>query len=259
MPIPQTLAPASCDVTVMPDAVVAVVRCACGARHESLIDVQHLPEGYVAERGLGALFETFGPGVPPLAIARWLGGHRDCAAHPRPQAVPKHAEILVEAVWDSAVEMVAAGQDVLNMVYVLLADGELLALPLDEFRKVANRCGRNGPMAGEQAAHATVRHLARQTGRQAVAAVAIAECWLTPGGATTGSAPAALEPAEALVLWATTPSAGLTRIAEIGRTGGAKHPGVVGEPATVPLDTPCPLLDGLLADIVEARPVWGTK
>ena len=247
LPIPQTLAPASGDLTVMPDAVVAVVRCVCGARHEANIDVQHLPPDYVAERGLGALFETLGPGAPPLAIARWLEGHRDCAAHPRPQSLPERASMLTEAVWESAVEMVAAGQHVLNMLYVLLADGEPLALPLDRFREIAKRCGRTEPLAGEHAAHALVRDLARVSGRQPVAAVAVAECWLEPGG----SAPAALERAEVLMLWATTPTTGMIRLAEIGRMGDAKDSGVVGDPATLPLDVPCPMLDGVLAEMVD--------
>ena len=245
LPIPQTLAPASGDLTVMPDAVVAVVRCACGARHESLIDVQHLSEDYVAERGLAALFETLGRGAPPLAITRWLAGHRDCAAHPRPQSLPARASMLTEAVWESAVEMVAAGQPVLNLIYVLMADGEPLVLPLDEFRKVAKQCGRTEAMAGEHAAQAAMRQLIRETGRQPVAAVAVAECWLRPGGAATGSA----RP-EALVVWATTPNAGIIRLAEIGRMGDPQGPGVVGEAATEPLDVPCPLLDGLLAEMV---------
>ena len=258
LPISQQGAPVSGELTVMPDAVVAVVRCACGARHESVIDVQHLPPDYVAEHGLAALVETLGPGAPPLAITQWLQGHRDCATHPRAQSLPERASMLTEAVWESAVEMIAAGQDVLNTLYLLMADGGAEAVPLDAFREVAERCGVTEPLAGERAAHAAVRRIFRETGRQPVAAVAVASVFLEPRGTATGSASAVRERAEALMLWVTTPTTGIIRLAEIDRMGDAKGSGVLGEPETTPLDVPCPFVDGLFAESFDACPPRGT-
>ena len=253
LPISQQGAPVSGELTVAPDGMVTVVRCACGARRESIIDAQDVPADGFTERGLRALFEALGPAAPDLAITRWLQGHRECAAHPRPQSLPERASMLVQAAWESAVELIAAGEHVQNCAYVLMSDGQAVALPLDEFRTAAKRCGMTEPLAAEHAAHAAARQLVRETGRQPEAAVAVAECWLTPGGAAIGS-----ERVEALVVWATTPSTGIIRLAEIGRMGDAQGSGVVGEAATVPLDAPCPVLDGMLAEIVEACPPWGT-
>jgi hypothetical protein len=231
-------APATLKVSHVPEGLLGIAQCSrCGARAEHLASVPATVDPDSDE-----FLDFMGP------MVRWLSDWGPTHSHCSPGTLSERApavESFVQGAIDHARGLLAADQGLLPVIWLLLEDGSVMAIPVDGLpRDPADPSVRASAVARMQSR--IRRHLTVE-GHRAEAAVLLTEAWTSERMSNPSAALG--ERREAVALAVTTRSWGYGAIAPLIRTSGRPEdgPGTIGTFEWGPLCVSL-LLEGLLAE-----------
>lgn len=165
-------------VVYVPEGMRLLARCErCGGRQESLLDLRaslSTPE----VPALTAKFAVRAKDVMALMLELWLPEHAGCHETPRQHHLPSEVGKLIDRRLTRAAKQLTRGRQVPTVIYLLLENGTVLELPMDDLPACTSERDRSDRVTEVSLRHFMVREWQRRRGIEARAAVMVGEAWV---------------------------------------------------------------------------------
>lgn len=245
----------------VPEGTVVVSRCtACGGRQEHLIDLRRAFEEVRGKDLKGPadltpeiVQRTAKEVENALAVLRspitkeWVEKHKKCTEEPIKHYIPSLVSDFIDSTTRLARKILADGDPIPGNIYILLADGRAMAIPIHDLPGAATK--DRSRTIEVQRRFFSVREMVRARKMDILAAVVFSEAWGSVYQGPDTPPPSVTKQEEFVVVMLTTENFGAIALSPIRRKSGVigEGPGEFDDFEWQPMSGEALLVDGLLA------------